>query len=170
MLCLIPQPLPQILKTLQAIAKSFVPSLLKFQHRGKMVIMHHTLLPSGHSLFSSVRSHVNYKKYQEHGAKIFTEPHTQVLDNRELLSAFKAGIQQVPHSSSDADTFADEAVVCRLYNAITVKMLNTINSDFLKSLSLLDQTSSNKGTGAKSMLRDKLKGLAAETQSHVPQI
>jgi len=46
----------------------------------------------------------------------------QVLDNRELLSAFKAGIQQVPHSSSDADTFADEAVVCRLYNAITVKM------------------------------------------------
>jgi len=79
-----------------------------------MVIMHHTLLPFGHSLFSSVRSHVNYKKYQEHGAKIFTEAHTQVLDNGELLSAFRAGIQQVPHSSSDADKFAD-AVVCRLY-------------------------------------------------------
>ncbi len=44
-------------------------------------------------------------------------------------------------------------------------MLNTINNDFLKNLSMLDRISSNKGTGAKLMLRDKLKGLAADTQT-----
>ena len=93
-----------------------------------MVIMHHALLPFGHSLFSLVRSHVNYTKYQEQGANIFAEAHTQVVDDKELLSSFKAGIQQIPHSSSDTDKFADENVVCSVYNAIVVKMLNMINN------------------------------------------
>ena len=146
-----------LLKKLQTADKSFIPPLLKFQDRGRMVIMHHALLPFGRSLFSLVRSHVNYTKYQEQGAKIFSEAHTQVVDDKELLSSFKAGIQQIPHSSSDTDKFADKNVVCSVYSAIVVKMLNTINNDFLKSLSMLDKISSNKGTEAKLMLRDKLK-------------
>ena len=160
----------RLLKKMQTTEKLFVPPPLKFQDGGHMVIMHGALLPFGRSVFLSVRSHVNYKKYQEHGAKIFSEAHTQVLDNIELLSTFRAGIQQLPHSSNDAEKLADEAVLCHVYKAILVKMLNTIINDFLKSLSMLDQISSNKGTGAKLMLRDKLKGIAAETQSHVPQI
>ena len=117
-----------------------------------------------------MRSHVNYEKYQERGAKIFSEAHAQVFDDKELLSSFKTGIQQVPHSSSETDMFANETVVCSVYNAIVVKMLNTINNDFLKSLSMLDRISSNKGTEVKLMLQDNLKGLAAETQSHIPQV
>ena len=35
---------------------------------------------------------------------------------------------------------------------------------------MLDKIFSNNGTEAKMMLLDKLKGLAAETQSHTPQI
>ena len=159
-----------LLKKLEATDKSFIPALLKFQDRGHMVFMHHTWLSFGRRLFSSVRSHVNYKQYQEQGAKIFAEARTQVLGDRELLSSFKACIQQIPHSSSEADKFVDETVVFSVYNTIIVKMLNTINNDFLKSLSMLDHISSNKGTGAKLMLRDKLKGFAAETQSHVPKI
>ena len=109
------------------------------------MIMHHALLPFARSLFS-------HRKYQEQGANIFAETHTQVLDDKELLSSFKAGIRPIPHSSSDADKFGDETVVCSVCRAIVVEMLNTINSDFLKSLSMLDKISSNKGTEAKLML------------------
>ena len=59
--------------------------------------------------------------------------------------------------------------MCKVYHAIVTKM-NTINNDFLKTLSMLERISSNKGTGAKSMLRDKVKGLAADMKSRVPQI
>ena len=134
-----------LLKKLQTADKSFVPPLLKFQDRGSMVIMHHALLPFARSLFS-------YRKYQEQSANIFAEAHTQVLNDKELLSSFKAGIQPIPHSSSDADKFSDETVVCSVCRAIVVEMLNTINSDFLKSLSMLDKISSSKGTEAKLML------------------
>ena len=85
-----------------------------------------------------------------------------MLDDKELLSSFTAGIQQVPYSSSEADRFADETVVCSMYNVVVVKMLNTINNDFVKSLSILDPNFLQQKDRSK--LRDKLKGLAAETQ------
>ncbi len=159
-----------LLEKMKATNKSFVPTALKFQDRGCMVIMHPVLLPFGHSLFSSVRSYVNYKSYQENGPDVFAQARTHLLDNTEILSLFKSGIQTIPHGSTEADKFADEAVVCSVYQVIITKMLNTINNDFLKNLSMLDRISSNKGTGAKLMLRDKLKGLAADTQTRVPQI
>ena len=76
-----------------------------------------------------------------------------MLHDKELLSFFKAGIQQVPYSSSEADKFADETVVCSMYNAIGMKILNMMNDDFVKSLSILDQISSNKRTEAKTSLK-----------------
>ena len=113
---------------------------------------------------------MNYKSYQEKGFDIFTHARTHVLDDKQLLSSFKAGIYNLPHASTEADKLFDEAVMCKVSHAIITKMMNTINNDFLKSLSTLDRISSNKGTGAKLMLRDKLKGLVADTKSHVPQI
>ena len=79
------------------------------------------------SLFSFVWSHVNYQKYQEKGTKLFAEAHIQALSDKQLFSCFKPGIGQVPHSSSEVDKFAEETVVCSVYNAIVVKMLIIIS-------------------------------------------
>ncbi len=114
-----------LLEKMKATNKSFVPPVLKFQDRGRMVIMHPVLLPFGHSLFSSVRSYVNYKSYQENGPDVFAQARTHLLDNTEILSLFKSDIQSIPHGSTEADKFADEAVVCSVYHVIITKMLNT---------------------------------------------
>ena len=58
-----------------------------------------------------------------------------MLDDKELLSFFQTWHSAYYNSSYK---FADETVVCSVYNAIVVKMLNTINNDFLKSPSMLD--------------------------------
>ena len=88
-----------------------------------MVIMHHALLPFARSLIllcdlmSTIRSIKN---------KVRTSLLKRILKCSMTLSSFKAGIQQVPYSSSEADKFTDETFVCSVYNAIAVKMLNMI--------------------------------------------
>ena len=79
-----------LLKKLEGTNKSFIPSLLKFQNQGHMVIRHHAMLPFGRSLLSSMQLHVNYRRYQEHGSNIFTKAHTQVL-NVKLAFHFQIG-------------------------------------------------------------------------------
>ena len=74
----------------------------------------------------------------------------------------------MPHSSEQASISAfEEAIVSSTCVAILTKMLHTINNDFLTNISLLDKIDTGKGTGAKLLLRDKLKASAADIVSWV---
>ena len=136
-----------------------------------MTIMHPAMLNFGRALFSTVRSSLNYSSYLKSGSEVFKQTKEHTLESSELFEKFKAGLENIPHSSTQSpildigDTFLN-----KLYTTLVEKMLHTIDNDFLKNVSLLDKIATGKGTNAKLLLRDKLKATAADTQSHVPKI
>lgn len=107
----------------------------------------------------------------KYGSYIFHQTHQHVFHDDALLRKFKSCLENIPHASTQAAVSdVDETVVSRVYTTLVTKMLNTINNDFLKNISLLDKIDANKGTGANLLLRDKLKVTAADTHSRVPRI
>ena len=149
-------------------AKSFMPSVVKFQDRGGMTVMRPEMLEFGRSVFASVKSTVNYTSYMSNGSDIFKLARENVIGSSELLQTFKSCLQNIPHSSEQASISAfEEAIVSSTCVAILTKMLHTINNDFLTNISLLDKIDTGKGTGAKLLLRDKLKASAADIVSWV---
>ena len=105
------------------------------------------------------------------GAEVFKQTKEHTMTNRELFETFKAGLNDIPHSSTQSprlDGIVD-TVLNKVYTCLVEKMLHTID-DFLKNVSLLDNAATGKGTNAKLPLQDKLKATAADTQSHVPKI
>ena len=150
--------------------RSFLPSVVKFQDRGKMTIMHSAMFEFGRILFSTVRESLNYTAYMQKGANLFTHIHHSTMHNAELQHVFKSSILSLPYASNEDPLELDESVVSKVYNTIVEKMMHTMNNDFLISLKLLDSIDANKGTGANLLLRDKLKAAAADAQSHVPKL
>ena len=151
--------------------KSFMPSVVQFQDRGGMTIMHPAMLEFGHRVFTTVKSTVNYTSYMSNGSDIFKRAREDVLGSEELFQTFKNCLQNIPHSSGQASILdTEEAVVSNVYVSLLTKILHTIDNDFLTNISPLDKIDTGKGTGAKLLLRDKLKASAADTQSHVAKI
>ena len=161
----------ELLKLMKTADKSFMPRVVTYQDRGHMTIMHPAMLDFGRTLFSTVRLSLNYTNYMKKGPEVFKHTHDHVLQDSELLQKFKSCLENIPHSSTQGPASdVEEAVVSKVYITLVTKMLHTINNDFLKNLSLLDKIATGKGTGAKLLLRDKLKATAADTHSRVPKI
>ena len=136
-----------------------------------MTIMHPAMLEFGHRVFTTVKLTVNYTSYMSNGSDIFKRAREDVLGSEELFQTFKNCLQNIPHSSGQASILdTEEAVVSNVYVSLLTKILHTIDNDFLTNISLLDKIDTGKGTGAKLLLRDKLKVSAADTQSHVAKI
>ena len=161
----------ELLQHMKASDKSFVPQVVLFQDRGRLTIMHPAMLNFGRSLFSTVRSSLNYTSYQKSGSEVFKCTHECVLESKELLQRFKLGLEKVTHSTTQGPASGiEDGILMNVYTTLVTKMLHTINNDFLKNLSLLDKIATGKGTDAKLLLRDKLKATAVDTHSHIPKI
>lgn len=128
-----------------------------------MTIMHPAMLNFGRALFSTVRSSLNYSSYLKSGAEVFKQTKEHTMKSRELFETFKAGLSDIPHSSTQNPRLDGtvDTVLNKVYNCLVEKMLHTID-DFLKNVSLLDNVATGKGTNAKLLLRDKLKATAAD--------
>ena len=57
--------------------------------------VHPAMLYFGQALFSTVRSSLNYSSYLKSGAEVF-------MKSRELFETFKAGLNDIPHSSTQS--------------------------------------------------------------------
>ena len=156
----------KLLRKLKADDKSFLPPLIKYQDRGKMTIMHPSMLPFGRKVFTVIRSSLNYDKYVEHGSEIFSIARKNVLLDTEIASTFKCCVQ----SLYDEQVDIEDSVVIKVCKVLLSKILNTVSNDFLTNITQLDKIENNKGTGANIQLRDKLKAAAADTHSRVPKI
>ena len=156
----------KLLGKLKADDKSFLPPLIKYQDRGKMTIMHLSMLPFGRKVFTVIRSSLNYDKYVEHGSEIFAIACNNVLLDTEIASTFKCCVQ----SLYDEQVDIEDSVVIKVCKVLLSKILNTVSNDFLTNITELDKIETNKGTGANIQLRDKLKAAAADTHSRVPKI
>ena len=160
----------KLLAKLKADDKSFLPPLVKYQDRGRMIVMHPSMLPFGRKVFTVIRSFLNYDKYIEHGSEIFAKVRYNFLLDTEILSVFKSCVGSLYEPCSEEQMNIEDSVVIKVCKALLSKILNTVNNDFLTNITQLDKIETNKGTGANLLLRDKLKAAAADTHSRVPKI
>ena len=63
----------ELLKRMIAANTSFVPRVVVFQMRGNMTIVHQAMLNFGETLFSTVRSCLNYSSYLKSVAEVFKQ-------------------------------------------------------------------------------------------------
>ena len=124
----------RLLERMCAHDRSFLPSVVKFQHRGKITIMHSAMFEFGCILFSTVRESLNYTAYMQKGANLFTHIHHSTMHNAELQHVFKSSILSLPCANNEEPLELDESVVSKVYNTIVEKMMHTMNNDFLISL------------------------------------
>ena len=93
-------------------------------------------------------------------AELFKQTTDHTLESTELFSKFKAGLENIPHFSTQNPIMdMENTVLNKLYAMSVDKMIHTID-DFLKNVSLLDSIATGKGINAKLMLQDKLKATA----------
>lgn len=63
---------------------------------------------------------------------------------------FKLGLEKITHSTTQGPASGiEDGILMNVYTTLVTKMLHTINNDFLKNLSLLDEIATGKGTDAK---------------------
>lgn len=80
----------KLVAKLKADDKSFLPPLVKYQDRGRMIVMHPSMLSFGRKVFTVIRSFLNYDKYIENDSEIFAKARHNFLLDTEILSVFKS--------------------------------------------------------------------------------
>ena len=89
------------------------------------------------------------------GSELFKQTTEHTLESTEVFSKFKAGLENIPHFHTQNPIMdMENTVLNQLYTSLVDKMLHTIDNDFLRNVSLLDNRATGKGTNAKLMLRD----------------